>query len=326
MTTAESPRDADQALERPKSGRVRRTAERRPTLLARLPVYGSLGYVAVMAPTAEFVPRSPRPLLLALGAVIGLLASSCATDPGADCTPGEQGCACYQGAQCFDGLECVAGICGGGSGDDAGTGEQDTGETGDPEAELGICERFLECLGEVDPDAATANESHYGVGGSCWTSSSAEECRAECQAFFDVLAVSFPNIEVCQQCSEDADCPAEAPYCNEHLCKAELPILSCNYWGVWGSCRQFGEGFTESEKQEWCDHQDSVIGDGWMSASSMPCPMEGALGRCDTVYMEFDLPNGPFSIYYYEDNPDAMWTLADAETSCDLALGTWVPF
>jgi hypothetical protein len=205
-------------------------------------------------------------------------------------------------------------------------------ETGGEGPDLGICERYVECVEAASPETLTATKAVYGSEGACWDLEgvSEDDCHIECRAFLRAIIESFPEVEECFECVEDADCTPDTPYCHvdESMCWEEPQILSCDNWEIWGSCREFGEGFTHEQKRDWCANSDETAGNGWTSASPMPCKTDGAWGRCELIETdELGSDVGPFRIFYYYDNPDVMWTEADAVSKCDEAPGsTWIPY
>ena len=63
--------------------------------------------------------------------------------------------------------------------------------------------------------------------------------------------------------------------------------------------------------------------------STSPCKVDGAWGRCDFEVPANNpdlLPPGSMSLFYYYDNPDAAWTVDQAEGNCaDIQGSVWVP-
>lgn len=225
------------------------------------------------------------------------------------------------------------------------TGEQETdehtdeAETGDDAPNLGICEQYIDCVEAATPEIFTGIKATYGSAGTCWTlpGISESDCHTECRAMLRAVTEVFPDVEECFECIDDSDCTSKAPYCNveQRLCSEEQQVRSCDLWEPVGYCREFGEGFTNQEKRDWCAALDQSISeelypDPWMSERPTLCTTDGALGRCD-YYNEgspFEgLVPGPVSIFYYGNHPKFPKTAAESQMSCVNQFGgTWTPF
>jgi len=81
----------------------------------------------------------------------------------------------------------------------AGTGAS-TGDTAEPSEIPAVCQRWVGCTAEIDPNSAAEMTAKYGEEGSCWQQDEAEQagCIAFCDNQLRSYGKAFPELMACR--------------------------------------------------------------------------------------------------------------------------------
>lgn len=82
---------------------------------------------------------------------------------------------------------------------------------GGPES---LCGMYVACVAETTPAGLGAILAAYGRDGSCWAEGDPSLCEAACRAGIIAAHRAYPDANVCNLCSSDADCPRGLPACD----------------------------------------------------------------------------------------------------------------